>query len=82
MEFKYPKGITEPIERFCEEIEKYYPGILQIKYNQDSMNDWDENVPILKQRMQMGLCTELIKMGMGEKILKKIHEFNGIKDEI
>lgn len=79
MVFKYPKIITEPVKRLCEEIEKYYSGILKIKYNQDSLNNWEEGTSILEQRMQMGLYFEFIRMGLGEQIHKEIEKENGIK---
>lgn len=79
MEFKYPKCITEPVRKLCEEIEKYHPGILEIKYNQDALNNWEEGTSILEQRMQMGLFFEFIRMGLSEKIHQEIEKECGIK---
>ncbi len=56
--------IEKSVKLLCHELEKYYPEIFNIKYNMDSMNDWDEGKPVFVQRMVMAVNIELIKAGL------------------
>jgi hypothetical protein len=64
----YPKCITDPVDKLCEELEKHFPGILKKKYDQNNINAWNEDFSMIKQRMEMGLYMELIKAGFSDQI--------------
>lgn len=64
MKSEYPEFIKKSVQALCDEIIKYHPDILNIKYNEDNMNDLDENESIFKQRMEMALYIELIRAGI------------------
>lgn len=61
---KYIEILEKSIDALCNEIVKYIPDILDIKYDQNNMNDWDNNKSVFRQRMLMGLQFELMRAGI------------------
>lgn len=56
--------MEKSVKLLCQELGKYYHQIFHVKYNMDSMNDWDEEKSIFVQRMMMAVHMELVMAGL------------------